>query len=129
MKYKRQIIILLVIVVVSVVGFYLYRYIMKMIKLKKEMELWNEQEKADAIMRDKYENIKNVDEFIESLKYSKYKRIYGYDVTNLSPIKDKLKDYDIDYLQEIRDYIYEGLGEISEDESDKVLKFFQKLYK
>ena len=129
MKYKRQIIILLVIVVVGVVGFYLYRYIMKMIKLKKEMELWNEQEKADAIMRDKYENIKNVDEFIESLKYSKYKRIYGYDVTNLSSIKDKLKDYDIDYLQEIRDYIYEGLGEISEDESDKVLKFFQKLYK
>jgi hypothetical protein len=129
MKYKRQIIILLVIVVVGVVGFYLYRYIAKMIKLKKEMELWNEQEKADAIMRDKYENIKNVDEFIESLKYSKYKRIYGYDVTNLSPIKDKLKDYDIDYLQEIRDYIYDGLGEISEDESDKVLKFFQKLYK
>jgi len=129
MKYKRQIIILLVIAVVSVVGFYLYRYIAKMIRLKKEKELWNEQEKADAIMRDKYENIKNVDEFIESLKYSKYKRIYGYDVTNLSPIKDKLKDYDIDYLQEIRDYIYEGLGEISEDESDKVLKFFQKLYK
>lgn len=129
MKYKKQIIILLVIAVVSVVGFYLYRYIMKMIKLKKEMELWNEQEKADAIMRDKYENIKNVDEFIESLKYSKYKRIYGYDVTNLSSIKDKLKDYDISYLQEIRDYIYEGLAEISEDESDKVLKFFQKLYK
>lgn len=129
MKYKKQIIILLVIAVVSVVGFYLYRYIMKMIKLKKEMELWNEQEKADAIMRDKYETIKNVDEFIESLKYSKYKRIYGYDVTNLSSIKDKLKDYDISYLQEIRDYIYEGLAEISEDESDKVLKFFQKLYK
>lgn len=129
MKYKKQIIILLVIAVVSVVGFYLYQYIMKRIRLKKEMELWNEQEKADAIMRDKYETIKNVDEFIESLKYSRNKRPFGYDVTNLSSIKDKIKDYDISYLQEIRDYIYEGLAEISDDESEKVLNFFQKLYK
>jgi hypothetical protein len=129
MKYKKQIIILLVIVVVGVVGFYLYRYIAKMIRLKKEMELWNEQEKEDAIMRDKYETIKNVDEFIESVKYAKNKKVYGYDLTKLEPIKDKIKDYDIDYLQDIRDYIYEGLGELSEDEMDKVLKFFQKLYK
>jgi hypothetical protein len=100
-----------------------------MIRLKKEMELWNEQEKEDAIMRDKYETIKNVDEFIESVKYAKNKKVYGYDLTKLEPIKDKIKDYDIDYLQDIRDYIYEGLGELSEDEMDKVLKFFQKLYK
>jgi len=102
---------------------------MKKIKEKKEMELWDEQQKADALMRDKFETINNVDEFIESLKYSKYKSIYGYNVTKLESIKDKIKDYDIDYLQEIRDYIYEGLAEISESESEKVLKFFQKIYK
>ena len=128
MKNKSKIIMLLVIATVGVAGFYLYQYIMKKIRLKKEMETWNEEQKQDAIMRDKYETINNVDEFIESVKYAKNKVIYGYDLRKIGKKQDVLSKMDFSYLKEIRDYIYEGVNEISEEDSENLLKFFQKLY-
>ena len=128
MKNRNKIIILLVIAAVGVAGFYLYQYIMKKIRLKKEMETWNEEQKQDAIMRDKYEIINNVDEFIESVKYAKNKIIYGYDLRKIGKKQDVLSKMDFNYLKEIRDYIYEGITEIPEEDREKLLKFFQKLY-
>lgn len=125
----RKWIVILIIVIIGVSAYYLYEFIKKKIKDKKDFEQMNQEQKQDAIMRDKYKTINNVDEFIESLKYSSNKRPFGYDVKIMASKKDKIKNFSIDYLQEIRDYIYNGLGENSEEENTKLLKFFDKVYK
>lgn len=128
MKYKKGIIILVVIAIIGVAGYYLYDYIKKKIAEKKERELMSETDKADALMREKYNDIKSADDFIKAVKYARYKDPWGYNVSNLENKKAIIEKYSLKDLNKFKDVIYEGIAKRNEKDSFELLTFLQKLY-
>ena len=129
MKNKKGIIILIVISVLGVAGFYIYDYIKRKIAEKKERELFSAAEEADAQMRDKFVDIKSPDDFIQAVKYARYKSPWGYDVSNLENKKAIIEKYSLSELNKFKNIIYEGISKNKEKESFELLTFLQKFSK
>jgi NDP-sugar pyrophosphorylase family protein len=129
MKNKKGIIILIVISVLGVAGFYIYDYIKRKIAEKKERELFSAAEEADAQMRDKFVDIKSPDDFIQAVKYTRYKSPWGYDVSNLESKKAIIEKYSLSELNKFKNIIYEGISKRNEKESFELLWFLQKFAK
>lgn len=128
MKNKKGIIILIVISILGVAGFYIYDYIKRKIAEKKERELFSAAEEADAQMRDKFVDIKSPDDFIQAVKYTRYKRPWGYDVSNLESKKAIIEKYSLSDLNKFKQTIYDGMSKGNEKQSFELLTFLQKLY-
>lgn len=128
MKNKKGIIILIVISVLGVAGFYIYDYIKRKIAEKKERELFSAAEEADAQMRDKFVDIKSPDDFIQAVKYTRYKSPWGYNVSNLDGKKAIIEKYSLSDLNKFKNTIYEGMSKSNELATLDLLYFLQKLY-
>jgi len=129
MKNKKGIIILIVISVLGVAGFYIYDYIKRKIAERKERELFSAAEEADAQMRDKFAEIKSPDDFIQAVKYTRHKSPWGYDVSNLESKKAIIEKYSLSELNKFKNIIYEGISKRNEKESFELLTFLQKFAK
>ena len=127
MKNKNGIIILIIISVIGIAGFYLYNYIKRKLTEAKDREKFTAEEKADAEMRDKYDEIKKADDFINAVKYTRYKSPWGYDVSKLENKKAIIQKYSLSDLNKLKETIYAGLGKDNKNDDDLLL-FLQKLY-
>jgi predicted RND superfamily exporter protein len=128
MKNKKGIIILIIISVIGIGGFYLYDYIKRKLAIIKEREKFTAEEKADAEMRDKYDEISNADDFIKAVKYARYKSPWGYDISKLESKKAIIQKYSLDNLNKLKNTIYLGLGNNDSESENDLLLFLQKLY-
>lgn len=128
MKIKKIIIILAIVILLIVVGIYLYNKY----KLNKEnqqiaTQLTAEQ-KYNATMREKYKDIKNVDDFIASLKYLDNAAPFGYNVSNLEVSKSKLSGMNFSDLKKLQQLLYKGIENLKEEENIFVIKNLPKLF-
>jgi hypothetical protein len=79
-------------------------------------------------MRKLYKDISNSDDFIKGLKYLDNSSPFGYDVSNLESKKVILQTYSLDYLQNILDYLYNGIQKNTDEQNLEVINFLNKLY-
>ncbi len=128
MKIKKIIIILAIIIVIVIVGIYLYNKY----KLNKENQQiatqLSAEQKYNATMREKYKDIKNVDDFIASLKYLDNPAPFGYNLSNLESSKSKLNGMNFSDLKKLQQLLYKGIENLKEDENLFVIKNLPKLF-
>jgi|688.fasta_scaffold1179203_2 hypothetical protein len=128
MKIKKIIIILAIVLVIVIVGIYLYNKY----KLYKENQGIATQLSADqkynAMMREKYKDIKNVDEFIASLKYLDNSAPFGYNIANLESSKAKLSGMVFADLKKLQQLLYKGIEKNSDKDNLFVMQTLPKLF-
>jgi hypothetical protein len=114
------------------VGAYLLKIYLEKRKIAEQERLQNEKLKAffkyNEEMRKLYKDISNSDDFIKGLKYLDNSSPFGYDVSNLESKKVILQTYSLDYLQNILDYLYNGIQKNTDEQNLEVINFLNKLY-
>ena len=114
------------------VGAYLLKIYLEKRKIAEQERLQSEKFKAlfkyNEEMRKLYKDISNSDDFIKGLKYLDNSSPFGYDVSNLESKKVILQTYSLDYLQNILDYLYNGIQNNTEEQNSEIIIFLQKLY-
>ncbi len=114
------------------VGAYLLKIYLEKRKITEQERLQNEKLKAlfkyNEEMRKLYKDISNSDDFIKGLKYLDNPSPFGYDVSNLESKKVILQTYSLDYLQNILDYLYNGIQKNTDEQNLEVINFLNKLY-
>lgn len=114
------------------VGAYLLKIYLEKRKIAEQERLQSEKFKAlfkyNEEMRKLYKSVDDVDGFIKGLKYLDNSSPFGYDVSNLESKKVILQTYSLDYLQNILDYLYNGIQNNTEEQNSEIINFLQKLY-
>lgn len=114
------------------VGAYLIKIYLEKRKIAEQERLQNEKLKAlfkyNEEMRKLYKSVDDVDGFIKGLKYLDNPNPFGYNVSDLESKKVILQRYSLDYLQNILDYLYNGIQNNTDEENLEVINFLNKLY-
>jgi hypothetical protein len=80
------------------------------------------------MMREKYKDIKNVDEFIASLKYLDNSAPFGYNIANLESSKAKLSGMVFADLKKLQQLLYKGIEKNSDKDNLFVMQTLPKLF-
>lgn len=112
---------ILVLPTVLVLGYYGYKYYRRKQDEKNTNKLILE-------MREKYDKINNIDDFVEGVKYVVQPIQFGYDLSMIKDKKDKIPTDNFDSIKDIYELIKKKLADRSEEENKKVLDFLTLIF-
>ncbi|MBK7362987.1 MAG: hypothetical protein IPJ01_11885 [Micavibrio sp.] len=115
--------------IMSTIGAYFAYNKYKEIRVVRELEKKVEEEKKmKEQMREKYKDIKTVDDFIQGSKYLENNAPFGYNLDSLESKKYFLSKVNFTYLKEVYGLLNKGLANNTEAENTKLIEFLPKIF-
>lgn len=127
-KENKDILVFSTIVILSISGYFFYKKYSENKIIKEEQKKIEEEKKFKAQMREKYKDIKTVDDFINGVKYLENNAPFGYNLTSLESKKYFLSTVNFPYLKEVYRLLNKGLVNNTNAENTKLIEFLPRIF-
>lgn len=127
-KSNRDILIFSVIVIGSISSYLFYKKYRDNKAIQEAENKIQEERKFKAQMREKYQEINNVDDFIKGVKYLDNTAPFGYGLDALESKRYFLNTVHITPLRKIYKLLLNGIENNTEEENTVLLEFLPKIF-